>query len=55
MLDLPSGIPHQDVFRHVLMVLKPAAFQACFANWLQVVACRGRGGNRRGATGSGVV
>jgi predicted transposase YbfD/YdcC len=34
-LDLPHGIPHKDVFRRVLMVLKPGAFQACFANWLQ--------------------
>ena len=34
-LDLPNGIPSKDVFRRVLMALKPAAFQACFANWLQ--------------------
>src|SRR3954447_1729664 len=34
-LDLPNGIPRKDVFRRVLMVLKPAAFHACFANWLQ--------------------
>jgi predicted transposase YbfD/YdcC len=34
-LDLPNGIPRKDVFRRVLMVLKPAAFQACFARWLQ--------------------
>src|SRR5438309_5471910 len=34
-LDLPNGIPRKDVFRRVLMVLKPAAFQACFASWLQ--------------------
>jgi predicted transposase YbfD/YdcC len=34
-LDLPNGIPGKDVFRRVLMALKPAAFQACFANWLQ--------------------
>ena len=34
-LDLPNGIPREDVFRRVLMVLKPGAFQACFANWLQ--------------------
>lgn len=33
-LDLPNGIPRKDVFRRVLMALKPAAFQACFANWL---------------------
>src|SRR3954464_9198576 len=34
-LDLPNGIPRKDVFRRVLMVLKPAAFQACLACWLQ--------------------
>jgi predicted transposase YbfD/YdcC len=34
-LDLPNGIPRKDVFRRVLMALKPAAFQACFAGWLQ--------------------
>jgi predicted transposase YbfD/YdcC len=34
-LDLPNGIPRKDVFRRVLMVLNPAAFQACFANWLR--------------------
>jgi predicted transposase YbfD/YdcC len=32
-LRLPNGIPRKDVFRRVLMALKPAAFQACFANW----------------------
>ena len=34
-LDLPNGIPRKDVFRRVLMALKPAAFQACFADWMQ--------------------
>ncbi len=34
-LDLPNGVPRKDVFRRVLMVLKPAAFQACFTNWLR--------------------
>src|SRR4051794_34873103 len=34
-LDLPNGGPRKDVSRRVLMVLQPAAFQACFANWLQ--------------------
>jgi len=33
-LDLPNGVPRKDVFRRVLMALKPAAFQACFVNWL---------------------
>jgi predicted transposase YbfD/YdcC len=34
-LDLPNGIPRKDVFRRVLMLIKPSAFQACFATWLQ--------------------
>src|SRR5512135_161534 len=34
-LDLPHGVPRKDVFRRVLMMLKPAAFQACFAAWLR--------------------
>jgi predicted transposase YbfD/YdcC len=34
-LDLPNGLPRKDVFRRVLMTLKPAAFQACFGGWLQ--------------------
>jgi predicted transposase YbfD/YdcC len=33
-LDLPNGVPRKDVFRRVLSLLKPDAFQACFANWL---------------------
>src|SRR5450759_4582949 len=37
-LDLPNGVPCKDVFRRVLMTLKPGAFQACFAHWLQ--SCR---------------
>ncbi len=34
-LDLPHGVPRKDVFRRVLLTLKPAAFQACFASWLR--------------------
>jgi predicted transposase YbfD/YdcC len=33
-LDLPNGIPRKDVFRRVLMTLRPDAFQTCFASWL---------------------
>lgn len=33
-LDLPNGSPRKDVFRRVLALLDPAAFQACFAGWL---------------------
>jgi len=34
-LSLSHGIPRKDVFRRVLMALRPAAFQACFAHWLK--------------------
>jgi hypothetical protein len=34
-LDLPNGIPCQDVFRRVLSTLKPGVFQRCFAQWLE--------------------
>ena len=33
-LDLPNGVPRKDVFRRVLALVDPAAFQACFADWL---------------------
>jgi predicted transposase YbfD/YdcC len=33
-LELPHGVPRKDVFRRVLSLLNPAAFQACFATWL---------------------
>lgn len=36
-LSLPHGIPRKDVFRRVLSALKPGAFQACFASWLQAL------------------
>ena len=36
-LPLPHGVPRKDVFRRVLGLLQPAAFQACFANWLQAL------------------
>ena len=34
LLDLPHGIPGKDVFRRVLMVLKPEAFEAAFNAWI---------------------
>jgi predicted transposase YbfD/YdcC len=34
-LDLPNGIPCKDVFRRVLALIKPDAFQRCFVCWLQ--------------------
>ena len=33
-LDLPHGIPGKDVFRRVLMLLKPEAFEAGFNAWI---------------------
>jgi predicted transposase YbfD/YdcC len=36
-LPLPNGVPRKDVFRRVLGLLQPAAFQACFAAWLQAL------------------
>jgi predicted transposase YbfD/YdcC len=33
-LDLPNGVPRKDVFRRVLSLLNPGAFQACFTSWL---------------------
>ena len=34
-LDLPNGVPRKDVFRRVLSLLNPTAFQTCFAAWLK--------------------
>jgi predicted transposase YbfD/YdcC len=39
-LPLPAGIPGKDVFRRVLMLLSPVAFQACFCNWLQALRAK---------------
>jgi predicted transposase YbfD/YdcC len=36
-LDLPNGVPCKDVFRRVLLLLNPTAFQICFAAWLKVL------------------
>jgi len=35
LLALPNGIPRKDVYRRVLATLRPEAFQACFAGWLE--------------------
>jgi predicted transposase YbfD/YdcC len=35
LLPLPNGVPRKDVFRRVLVLLRPETFQACFVNWLQ--------------------
>ena len=34
MLDLPHGVPAKDVFRRVLMLLKPDAFESAFNAWI---------------------
>jgi predicted transposase YbfD/YdcC len=39
-LNLPNGIPCKDVFRRVLMALRPDAFQACFVSWLEALRAR---------------
>jgi predicted transposase YbfD/YdcC len=39
-LPLPNGVPRKDVFRRVLALLRPAAFQACFAGWLRALRAR---------------
>lgn len=36
-LELPHGIPSHDTIGRLLMALKPAAFQACFANWVAAI------------------
>jgi predicted transposase YbfD/YdcC len=43
-LRLPNGIPSHDTFNRVFRLLKPKAFQACFARWMQglVEATQGR-------------
>ena len=33
-LDLPRSVPGKDVFRRVLMILKPESFEACFNAWI---------------------
>lgn len=40
-LDLPDGkVPSKDVYRRVLCLLKPEAFQACFVQWLQALRAK---------------
>lgn len=36
-LELPHGIPSHDTIGRLLIALKPAAFQACFANWVAAI------------------
>jgi predicted transposase YbfD/YdcC len=39
-LELPHGIPCKDVFRRVLCLLNPTAFQHCFVKWLSALRAR---------------
>ena len=39
-LDLPNGVPRKDVFRRMLSLLNPTAFQTCFAAWLTALRDR---------------
>ena len=36
-LELPYGIPSHDTIGRLLVLLKPAAFQACFHNWIRTL------------------
>jgi predicted transposase YbfD/YdcC len=40
LLPLPNRVPRKDVFRRVLSLLKPGAFQACFVNWLTALRAK---------------
>src|ERR1700710_1716522 len=56
LLDLPFGIPGKDVFRRVLMLLKPEAFEAAFNGWiarLRDEAVAETGGARPGISRAG--
>lgn len=46
LFNLPGGIPSNDTFGHVLMSLRPAAFQACFERWLRRVSAKSDDGER---------
>jgi predicted transposase YbfD/YdcC len=37
-LELPNGIPGPDTLRRLFARIKPAAFQACFRQWMQALA-----------------
>lgn len=36
-LELPHGIPSHDTIGRLLALLKPAAFQTCFQNWIRAL------------------
>jgi predicted transposase YbfD/YdcC len=43
-LELPHGIPSHDTIGRLLAALRPAAFQACFEQWIGSLRQRGAGG-----------
>jgi len=36
-LELPNGIPSNDTFRRVFILLSPDAFRNCFINWVESI------------------
>src|SRR5512135_3198808 len=40
-LALPNGIPSDDTFRRVFMLIDPDAFEACFTAWVGAIATPG--------------
>ena len=40
-LELPHGIPSHDTIGRLLALLKPAAFQTCFQNWIRALRTDG--------------
>ena len=51
-LDLPDGVPGKDVFRRVLMALRPEAFRACFLSWLGSLRGEATAARRRNRLGT---
>tara|TARA_R110002072_G_scaffold302603_1_gene486568 strand:+ start:1121 stop:1570 length:450 start_codon:yes stop_codon:yes gene_type:complete len=43
-LELPHGIPSHDTIGRLLAALRPAAFHACFEQWIASLRQRGAGG-----------
>ena len=41
-LELPYGIPSHDTIGRLLALLKPAAFQTCFENWIRTLRTGGK-------------
>ena len=59
-LELPNGIPSHDTIGRLLALLKPAAFQTCFQNWIRTLRtemsrllARPRPGNKKSLRSTG--